>query len=81
MSELDQEQAGSTADEAHDDPANLDDKIELTPTPTEAETLKIMMRSFLEMFAMDKGYDNDEKLSEDVCYGQRIFDNEYDEQT
>ena len=56
MSELDQEQAGSTADEAHDDPANLDDEIELTPTPTEAETLKTMMRSFLKMFTMDKGY-------------------------
>ena len=56
MSELDQEQAGSTADEAHDDPANLDDEIELTPTPTEAETLKTMMRSFLKMFTMDRGY-------------------------
>ena len=56
MSELDQEQVGSTADEAHDDPANLDDEIELIPTPTEAETLKTMMRSFLKMFTMDKGY-------------------------
>ena len=56
MSELDQEQAGSTADEAHDDTANLDDEIELTPTPTEAETLKTMMRSFLKMFTMDRGY-------------------------
>ena len=56
MSELDQEQAGNTADEAHDDTANLDDEIELTPEPTEAETLKIMMRQFMKMFTMDKGY-------------------------
>ena len=55
MSELDQEQVGNTADEAHDDTANLDDEIELTPEPTEAETLKIMMRQFMKMFTMDKG--------------------------
>ena len=28
MSELDQDQAGSTADEAHDNPGTLDDEIE-----------------------------------------------------
>ena len=56
MSELDQDQAGTTADEAHDNPGTLDDEIDLTPTPTEAEILKTMMRSFLKMFSMDKGY-------------------------
>ena len=56
MSELDQDLAGNTADEAHDDTASLDDEIELTPEPTEAETLKIMMRQFMKMFTMDKGY-------------------------
>ena len=54
MSELDKEQAGATADEAQDN-ETLDDEIELTPLPTEAQILKKMMRCFLEMFSMDKG--------------------------
>ena len=54
MSELDQDQAGSTADEAHDNPGTLDDEIDLTPTPTEAEILKTMMRSFLKMFSIGR---------------------------
>ena len=56
MSELDQDQAGTTADEAHDNPGTLDDEIDLTPAPTEPKILKTMMRSFLKMFSMDKGY-------------------------
>ena len=56
MSELDQDQAGATADEAHDNPGTLDDEIYLTPAPTEPEILKTMMRSFLKMFSMDNGY-------------------------
>ena len=52
MSELDQDQAGATADEAHDNPGTLDDEIDLTPAPTKPEILKTMMRSFLKMFSM-----------------------------
>ena len=37
MSELDQDQAGTTADEAHDNPGTLDDEIDLTPAPTEPQ--------------------------------------------
>ena len=55
MSELEGDQAGATADEAHDNDGTLDDEIDLTPAPTEPQILKKMMRSFLKMFSMDKG--------------------------
>ena len=57
MSELDREQAGAIEDEA-DDNDTLEDEIELTPMAAETagqSSLKKMMRSFLEMFTLDKG--------------------------
>ena len=49
-------QAGAIEDEA-DDNDTPDDEIELTPlaTVTGQSSLKKMMRSFLEMFSLDKG--------------------------
>ena len=56
MSELDREQAGATEDEA-DDTETPDDEIETTTMAAETtsqSSLKTKIRSFLELFTMEK---------------------------